>query len=117
MANYPDDKRTALEKLRRFVLKALPGSVDGVSYAMPAIFLDGKAVVAYAAAKKFCSLYPMSGRIPAAFKADLPGYSMTKGSIHFTPEKPIPAPVLRRILKARLAEMKAKAARPKRASR
>jgi uncharacterized protein YdhG (YjbR/CyaY superfamily) len=75
-----------------------------MSYGMPA-FIQGKPIAGYQAAAKFCSYYPMSGRVIETLKADLAKYEVTKGAIHFPIGKPLPLPLVRKLVKARLAEI------------
>jgi uncharacterized protein YdhG (YjbR/CyaY superfamily) len=94
----------ALQKLRQSIQKIVPKAEETISYGLPAFALNGKAFAAFAAAKAHCSFYPMSGSIIQRFSSDLKGFKTSKGSIHFQPDNPIPASLLRRLLKARLAQ-------------
>lgn len=101
-------KRAALEKLRRDVLAAAPGAVDCIAWSMPSFRLDGRLLVCYAAAKHHCSLYPMSARVIVGLADDLAKFETTKGSIHFQPDKPLPKALVTKVVRARIAENKAK---------
>lgn len=94
----------ALQKLRLQIQKIAPQAVETISYGLPAFALNGKTFAAFAATNKGCSFYPMSGSVIQKFAADLKEFRTSKGSIHFQPEKPIPANLLRKLIKARLAE-------------
>ena len=98
------EQKAALQKLRQAIQKIVPQSEETISYGLPAFSLDGKAFAAFAAAKKHCSLFPMSGSVVGKLSKDLKNFETSKGSIHFQPDKPIPAPLLRKIIKMRLAE-------------
>ncbi len=104
LATLSADKRATLEKLRETIRAAAPEAKEGMSYGMPA-FIQGKAIAGYRAAAKFCSYYPMSGRVIASLKDDLAKYDVTKGAIHFPIGKPLPLPLVRKLVKARLAEI------------
>lgn len=104
LAALPADQRKALEKLRRDVLAAAPDAEECITYGMPGFRL-GKPLVAYAAAAGHCSLYPMSGAIVAAHAKLLAGYDTSKGTIRFPASKPLPASLVRTIVRARMAEI------------
>ena len=98
-----DDKRAALQKLRQAIKAAAPRAEECISYQVPAFRLDGKMLVWFAAATKHCSFFP--GAYPiAALKKELKAYSTSKGTVRFSPEKPLPASLVRKLVKARVAE-------------
>lgn len=104
LARVPDDdKRAALEKLRKTIRAAAPTAEECISYQIPAFRLNGL-LVAFAAATKHCSFFPASGRLIAAYKRDLKGYDTSKGTIRFQPNRPLPAALVRKLVKARIAE-------------
>lgn len=98
-----DEQRAALEKLRRTIHAAAPKAEECISYGLPAFRLDGP-LVAFGATPKHCAFYPMSGSILEGFERELEGYETSKGTIRFQPKKPIPAALVRKIVKARIAE-------------
>jgi len=102
------DKRATLEKVRRAIRAAAPEAEEGMSYGMPA-FIQGKSIAGYAAGANHCAYYPMSGKITAALAAELEGYETSKGAIRFPIGKPLPATLIRKLVKARLAEIEAEA--------
>lgn len=104
LAGVPTDKRVALETLRVQIRKLAPDAVEYFSYGMPAFKLD-KGLAAYAAAKNHCALYPMSSNIVPLLAAELATFKTSKGAIQFTVEKPLPKPLVAKIIKARLAEI------------
>ena|SRR3989442_16028906 len=75
-----------------------------ISYAIPAFRLHGKVVAGFAATTKGCSYFPFSGSTLATLADELEGYDMTKSSLHFDPAEPLPATLLRKLIKARIAE-------------
>jgi uncharacterized protein YdhG (YjbR/CyaY superfamily) len=103
LTRVPKDARAALRNLRRDIRAAAPAAAETIAWGMPA-FRQGKLLVGYAAFKDHCSFFPMSGSIISRYSAALRGYTTTKGSIHFTLEKPLPAALVRRIVRARIAE-------------
>jgi len=108
MASLTPEARRRLEKLRATIVAAAPGAVESFSYGVPAIRIEGKPVVCYAAAKAHYSLFPMSGAVMKSFAADLKPYDISQGTIRFSMDKPLPAQLVRRIVKARLAELHGK---------
>jgi uncharacterized protein YdhG (YjbR/CyaY superfamily) len=108
LATLSADKRATLQRLREIIRAAAPAAEEGMSYGMPA-FIQGKPIAGYAASAKFCSYYPMSGRVIESLKGDLAKYDVTKGAIHFPIGKPLPLSLVRKLIKARLAEIDAAA--------
>lgn len=106
LADLPPAQRTALERLRGIITSAAPAAVEGFSYGMPAFLIDGKAIAGFAASATHCAYYPMSGSIVAMFKKDLAGFRTSKGTIRFQPDQPLPALLVKKLVKARIAELK-----------
>jgi len=104
LGRLPPDKRAVLEKLRRTIRAAAPGVEACISYQLPAFRLDGKVLVLYGATANHCSFYPGSGTAVEAHKGDLKGYRTSKGTIRFDAAKPLPAALVRKIVKYRIAE-------------
>jgi len=105
LAAVSDEQRVALEKLRRTIRAAAPKAEECISYQLAAFRLNGKPLVAFGATRSHCAFYPMSGSTVAAHKRDLEGYETSKGTIRFQPSKPLPATLVRKLVKARLAEL------------
>jgi uncharacterized protein YdhG (YjbR/CyaY superfamily) len=105
-----DAKRAALEKLRRAIKSAAPRAEECISYGIPAFRLDGRVLVFFAAASNHCSFFP--GAFPIeALARELKTYSLSKGTIRFDPSKPLPTALVRKLVKARIAERRAPIAR------
>ncbi len=104
LAAVRPDQRAALEKLRRTIRAAAPKAEECISYGLAAFRLDGKALVAFGAGANHCAFYPMSGTTVAAHKDELAQYDTSKGTIRFQPDKPLPAALVRKLVKARIAE-------------
>jgi uncharacterized protein YdhG (YjbR/CyaY superfamily) len=104
LAKVSDDKRTALAKLRKAIHTIVPRAEECISYGMPAFRLDGAVVAGFQATKKGCSYYPFSGTTLQSLADELRDYDQTKSALHFRPEKPLPATLVRKLIKARVAE-------------
>jgi uncharacterized protein YdhG (YjbR/CyaY superfamily) len=99
----PESQRRSLERLRVQIKAAAPEAVEGISYSMPAFKVDGRFFVGFGAAKDHLSLY--AGRAPLeAFKAELRGYRLWKGTINFEADEPLPEDLVARIVRFRLAQ-------------
>lgn len=104
LAKLSADKRATLEKVRQAIRAAAPDAEEGMSYGMPA-FIQGKPIAGYSASASFCSYFPMSGAITRLFVAELEAYHVSKGGFRFPIGKPPRATLIRKLVKARLAEI------------
>jgi uncharacterized protein YdhG (YjbR/CyaY superfamily) len=97
-------KRATLEKLRRTILELLPDAEETISYGMPAYKVAGKTVAGFAAFKNHLSYLPHSGSVLGKIGEALAPYPVTKGSLHFPVDQPLPRDIVRQLVKTRLAE-------------
>ena len=103
LAPLSSEKRVALEKLRRAIRSAAPQAQESISYGIPAFRIDGRLLVAFGAAANHCAFYP--GAYPiTAHKGELEAYDTSKGTIRFQADRPLPAALVRRLVKTRVAE-------------
>ena len=101
LAPLPPDKRAALQWLRRHIKAAAPGAEECISYGIPAFRLGGRLLVHFGAAAKHCAFYP--GAVVEAHREALKGYDTSKGTIRFQPDTPLPAALVRTLVKAQAA--------------
>ena len=103
LAALGDDKRAALEELRKIIKAAAPEAEECISYQIPAFRLNGM-LVGFGATAKHCAFYLMSSTTVEAHQDDLKGYDTSKGTIRFQSDRPMPAALVRKLVKARIAE-------------
>ncbi|MDQ2965141.1 MAG: DUF1801 domain-containing protein [Chloroflexota bacterium] len=105
LADLPDDRRAAVEELRKTIRAAAPEATESIAYLMPAFRSHGgQFLVSYAAYKKHYSLFPASDAVIEAGGDELKPYLAGKGTIQFPADKPIPTALVKRIVKVRVAE-------------
>ena len=97
------DKLAALAKLRKTILTVIPKAEEYISYGMPTFKYHGP-LVSYAAFKNHCSLFPWNATLIKKFAAELKDYKTSKGTIQFTVEKPLPIPLVKKLIKERVKE-------------
>ncbi len=103
LAAVSDDKRAALEKLRKTIRAAAPQAEECISYQLAAFRQNGM-LVAFGATANHCAFYLMSSSTVEAHKNELKDYDTRKGTIRFQADKPLPAALVRKLVKARIAE-------------
>lgn len=111
LAACPEPHRTTLQKLRATIRSVVPReTTEAISYGVPTFKYKG-GLVAYAAFKQHCSFFPMSGRIVEDFADELKAFKTSKGTIQFPVDKPLPAALVKKLVKAKLLlnELKAEA--------
>src|SRR5437899_9519063 len=104
LAAVKGKKRAALDKLRKTIRTIVPKAEECISYGIPAFRLDGTIVAGFAATKKGCSYFPFSGATLGTLADELEDYEQTKSSLHFDPVAPLQATLVRKLIKARIAE-------------
>ena len=111
LAALPDDKRRTLRKLRAQIKAAVPEATEGISYGMPTYKLDGRPVVYFGSAATHLSLYAISETDAQGEQiAELKKYDTSgKGTVRFAPDKPLPAALVRKLVKTNVARIRSRA--------
>ena len=105
IADLPDDRRSAVDLLRRTIKAAAPDATETIAYSMPAFRSHGgQFLVSYAAYKRHYSLFPASGAVVEALGEELRPFLAGKGTIRFPAGAPIPTALVKRVVAVRLAE-------------
>ncbi len=104
LAAVPEPARSTLKKIRAAIRSAVPAeATEAISYGMPSFKYKG-ALVWFAAFSDHCSFFPGSGRVIATFQDELKKFQTSKGTIRFPMDKPLSAALVKKIVKARIAE-------------
>jgi len=106
LETVPGDSRAALLDIREAIRSAAPDAEEAFVYGVPGFKIDGKSLVCYASFKKHCGFYPMSPKILSMFVSELKSYETYKGTIRFFPERPLPKSLVKKIVKARVSEIR-----------
>ena len=109
LASLSAEKRAALERLRKAIKAAAPGAEECISYQLPAFRLNGRMLVWFGAASNHCAFYP-GARPIETHKDELAAYDTSKGTIRFQADRPLPAALIRKLVKTRVAENAARKA-------
>jgi uncharacterized protein YdhG (YjbR/CyaY superfamily) len=104
LGSVPEDRRRALEELRTKIRSIVPGAKECISYRIPAFRLNGEVIAGFCATSKGCSYFPFSGSTLKALARDLSRYDQTKGSLHFSADKPLSTALVRKLIRARMNE-------------
>ena len=111
LAAVAEPARSTLNKIRAAIRAAAPAeATEAIGYGMPTFRYKG-ALVGFAAFSNHCSFFPMSGSVIEAFQSELKGYETSKGTIRFPVDKPLPAALVKKMVKARVAQNESKKAR------
>jgi uncharacterized protein YdhG (YjbR/CyaY superfamily) len=108
LAEVPSEARATLEKLRQTIKAVVPGAVEVISYQIPTFKLNGRMLVSYAAFKDHCSFFPGAAPIKA-HEDELKSYKTSKGTIRFPTSKPLPATLVKKLVRTRIKENEARA--------
>ncbi len=104
LARASPRSRALLQQLRTTIHAAVPEVEECISYRIPAFRFEGRIIAGFSATSTGCSYYPFSGRTLKTLASEIDGYSQTKSALHFGPDNPLPMALVRKLLKARIAE-------------
>lgn len=107
LSKLPDDQRALLEKLRQTIKSLSPEITELISYSIPSFKYKGRQFVAFAAYPTHSNFLLMSYPLMETFKSDLRRFETDKATIRFTIDKPMPIPLLKKLVSARMAEIDA----------
>ena len=105
ISSQPESVQRILERVRRTIRKAVPGADEMISYGLPTYKLHGRPLIYFAGWKEHYSIYPSSDRLVAAFKDQLAGYEVSKGTIRFPFSRPVPVQLIDGIATFRVEEV------------
>jgi len=111
LAGVDADHRDALQRLRERIHTVSPTAEECISYGIPAFRLNGHSLVFLGAWANHCAFYPGSSNTLKKFRNELRNFQTSKGTLHFSPDKPMPVALVKKLLKARIAENNALANR------
>lgn len=107
---FPKEVRDKLQKIREAIQKAAPKATEAISYGIPAFRLNGTYLIYFAGYKSHVSIYPTPA-VDAELRKQLAPYHVSRGTLRFALDKPLPMPLIRKVIKAKIAENKARAAK------
>ena len=107
LAGLAPDQREALQRVVDVATRVAPDAEEGTSYGMPALRVGGRPLLGVTASAKHLSVFPFSPAVVEAVSADLPGYALSKGTVRFSADRPVPDEVIRKMVRLRLAELHA----------
>jgi uncharacterized protein YdhG (YjbR/CyaY superfamily) len=105
LETVPDPQKAELERIRAFVRRTVPEAEEAISYGLPAFKYMGRPLLGFRASKNHLSVFPFSPDAIDAAHAALAGFDISKGTVRFTPEKPVPDAALAQMLRRRLEEI------------
>lgn len=103
LARLDQSQRAALNRLRKAIRAAAPGVEECISYQLPAFRLNGRMLVWFGAGTSHCAFYP--GAVVQAFRSQLKKFKISKGTVRYQPDHPIPAALVRKLVRARMAQI------------
>ena len=105
LAKLDQPQRDTLDRLRTSILEVVPHAEQCLAYGAPAFKVQGKTVAGFAAFKNHLSYLPHSGSVLAALGDDVAAYKTSKGSLTFAPDEPLPGPLVKKLVTARMREL------------
>lgn len=105
LRDLDDEQRAALQAVIAHVATVAPDATEGRSYGLPAFLYDDRPLLGFAATRRHLSLYPFSPAVIDAVRDRLGGYALSKGTVRFTPDRPVPTDILTEMVQRRLGEL------------
>jgi len=116
LANVKPDHRKTLQTLRQTIQMAAPKAEECISYGIPAFRLNERLLVFFGAWVNHCAFYPGSAATLRNFRNELRNFETSKGTIRFSPDKPLQSELVKKLVKARIAETTDRANKKRRKS-
>ena len=116
LANVKPDHRKTLQKLRQTIHAAVPNAEECISYGIPAFRVNGRLLVFFGAWANHCAFYPGSAGMLKKFRNELRNFQTSKGTIRFSPDKPLPVALVKKLVERRIEENNDRANKKKRKS-
>jgi len=116
LKNAEDDQRRVLNKLRQTIRAAAPEAQECISYGIPAFRHNRRSLVFFGAWASHCAFYPGSAATLKNFRNELRNFQTSKGAIRFSPDKPLPVALVKKLVKTRIAENNDRANKKRRKS-
>ena len=105
LATVPDPQRAELERIRQLVRRTVPEAEEATSYGMPAFKYKKRPLLGFRVSQNHLSVFPFSPEAIDSARGSLAEFALSKGTVRFTPEKPIPESALEQLLRHRLREI------------
>ncbi len=116
LASVKADHRDALQKVREAIHAVAPNAEECINYGIPAFRLNGRSLVFFGAWANHCAFYPGSSATLKKIRNELRNFQTSKGTLRFSPDKPVPVALVKKVLKARITENNARANKNRRKS-
>ena len=108
LADIEEPQKGTLNSLRKTILEIIPNAEECITYRVPTFKVDGNGVAGFAAYKNHCTFFPMSGAVLGQLGEDVAMYKTSRGALQFAVDKPLPKALVKKLIRARLAEALAK---------
>ncbi len=105
LASVNANHRDALQKIREAIHAVAPNAEECISYGIPAFRLNGRSLVFFGAWANHCALYPGSSATLKKFRNELRDFQTSKGTLRFSPDNPLPVALVKKLVKARVAQI------------
>jgi uncharacterized protein YdhG (YjbR/CyaY superfamily) len=105
LASVNANHRDALQKIREVIHAVAPNAEECISYGIPAFRLNGRSLVFFGAWANHCALYPGSSATLKKFRNELRDFQTSKGTLRFSPDNPLPVALVKKLVKARVAQI------------